>query len=1051
MEYCPQQQGTGVYMQKKIDRHLYLCRYIYSAFWISAAIFVFVCMGRNIWPFGDRTILKVDLFHQYAPYIEEVRCRILAGKSLVYSWETGMGKDFIAQTAYYAASPLNILIFLFPEKMISEMIAFLIMLKISLSSASFTYYLREHFRRNDLSILIFGLLYGFCAFVTCYYWNIMWLDTVALFPLTALGCEKLIRENKSTLYYAALTMTMVVNFYLAVLVCRLITLYAAVTAIINAPDDGSDLIHYYVRTAVRFIIVSVLCALTAMIILAPVASALRETEVSSSSFPPFYMYPNVWQLVSAHFLGARDAVLARNEDMPNVYTGLLTLALLPLYYCSRTVSRLEKALYSSLLGIMLLCSCFSTLDYMIHGFHFPANLPHRFTFVYSFLLLCMAYRGGAEYLFPRRKSINNKVMETASSAETETGVTPQAADAARPAPGPLRAVYISAAAAVAVICFYELIIAPAVIDIDHVLSWTDILLNILLIGVYLAIMTCVFLNRESPGDKWYQRTVSRHVLPILFVLVIVECLFSFYQNMYDTGDRENYIARMDSTAAAMDYMEEKEGGTFFRTDFRRFVTINEGSLYHFNGFSQFSSLAPGGICSLLQNLGVAAESNSFRYYDNSPLLDAIFRIRYCLNEDTGFPRADLDYKYKADRQEGNIAIGRNDRALPLGFMVSDRILDWNTSYSQPFDVQNDFLHLAAGVDGDIFTTLPPDLIQANNMEVYDVNEVGDVFSYSLYDPYDLTVEPSVHAEFVADRDQYLCLYVDASNAERFIFEAGDKKEDRELSAGRSTINVGFVSAGERIKADFLLTRRGEFDQSYIPAGEIRIFAAGWNDEVFQRAFEKLNSEPLQISQFTDTEIHGTVSASQKGILFTSIPYTSGWTAYVDGKQEEKAGIGANGLIGVPVPEGTHEIMLKYKSPFLLPAFLCTLLGPILFILYRNKTTGGKTLLRKALRRKIRGGINTGKSAAGKKAAGRNTKDVKKTSGITAGSAAGKNMAGRNTQGGKKKSGIMAGGIRPNRTIRNRLMAGKKRAVVKAKVGKETVRKETARKENKGRS
>ena len=186
-------------------------------------------------------------------------------------------------------------------------------------------------------------------------------------------------------------------------------------------------------------------------------------------------------------------------------------------------------------------------------------------------------------------------------------------------------------------------------------------------------------------------------------------------------------------------------------------------------------------------------------------------------------------------------------------------------------------------------------------------------------------------------------------------------------------------------------------------------------------------------------------------MFTSIPYTSGWTAYVDGKQEEKAGIGANGLIGVPVPEGTHEIMLKYKSPFLLPAFLCTLLGPILFILYRNKTTGGKTLLRKALRRKIRGGINTGKSAAGKKAAGRNTKDVKKTSGITAGSAAGKIMAGRNTKGGKKKSGIMAGGIRPNRTIRNRLMAGKKRAVVKAKVGKETVRKETARKENKGRS
>ena len=1135
-------------MQKKIDRHLYLCRYIYSAFWISIAVFLFVCMGRNIWPFGDRTILKVDLFHQYAPYIEEVRCRILAGKSLVYSWETGMGKDFIAQTAYYAASPLNILIFLFPEKMISEMIAFLIMLKISLSSASFTYYLREHFRRNDLSILIFGLLYGFCAFVTCYYWNIMWLDTVALFPLTALGCEKLIRENKITLYYAALTLTMVVNFYLAVLVCLLITMYAAVTALINEPGDGSARIHYYAQTAVRFIIVSILCALTAMIILAPVASALRETEVSSSSFPPFYMYPNIWQLVSAHFLGARDAVLARNEDMPNVYTGVLTLVLLPLYYCSSRVSRREKALYSSLLGIMLVCSCFSTLDYMIHGFHFPANLPHRFTFVYSFILLSMAYRGGAEYLFPRRKRKRSKDVSAASSApavpaeptavkaaevtgisafdsafgsafgsaenatvynaastnaastntaardtsaDRESSVSEQAAnyvpvynaeannlaaDAdgpdclpqarealygetteagesfsavfARPELGPLRVVYISAAAAIAVIFLYELFIAPAVIDIDHVLSWNDLFLNILMIAAYLAILTSVFVYRERPGDEWHQRTVSRYALPLLLVLVIGECLFSFYTNMYDTGDREDYIARMDSTAAAMGYLDEKEQGQFFRTDFRRFVTINEGSLYHFNGFSQFSSLAPGGICSLLQNLGVAAESNSFRYYDNSPLLDAIFRIRYCLTDDTGFSNADLAYKYKFDRQEGNIAIGRNDRALPLGFMVSDHILDWNTWDSQPFDVQNDFVHLAAGVDENIFTTLPPDLIQANNMEVYDVNEVGDVFSYSLYDPYDLSVEPSVHAEFVADKDQYLSLYVDAANAERFIFETGDRKEDRELSAGRSTINVGFVTAGERIKADFLLTRRGEFDQSYIPAGEIRIFAAGWNDQVFQRAFDKMNSEPLQISEFTDTRIHGTVNASEKGILFTSIPYTSGWSAYVDGKRTEKAGIGANGLIGIPVSQGSHDIVLEYKSPFLLPAFICTLLGPLLFFLYWKKTTGWKMK-----ERKTKGRINTGILAAGRFMAGRKATGVTKTSGIMSGEKkagrkaadvnkrsgirSGKKRAGRKAAGVTKTSGIMSGRKKADWKTRSRLMPDKISTGRKTKGRKET--------------
>ena len=367
---------------KGFTGHLYRCRFIYAAFLAAAAVFIIVCIAREIYPFGTQSVLKIDLYHQYAPYLEEFRSRILSGKSLIYSWETGLGKDFIAQTAYYTTSPLNLLVLLFPGR-------------------SFAYYLREHFSRNDVSLVIFGLMYAYCSFVTCYYWNFMWLDVVALFPLTALGCEKLILEKKCTLYYIALTMTMIVNFYLSVLVCILITMYAVVIAFTKdrvfwlklSAEGVSSVRPVLLKAAVRFILVSVLCAMTAMIILAPVAAALRETQVSDASFPEFWIYENVWQLLSAHFLGARDAVLARNEDMPNVYCGVLTMVLLPLYYSSRKIPRAEKILYSSFLGLMLLCSCVSTLDFMIHGLHFPANLPHRFTFVYSFILLFMAYRG----------------------------------------------------------------------------------------------------------------------------------------------------------------------------------------------------------------------------------------------------------------------------------------------------------------------------------------------------------------------------------------------------------------------------------------------------------------------------------------------------------------------------------------------------------------------------------------------------------------------------------------------------------------------------------
>ena len=906
---------------KGFTGHLYRCRFIYAAFLAAAAVFIIVCIAREIYPFGTQSVLKIDLYHQYAPYLEEFRSRILSGKSLIYSWETGLGKDFIAQTAYYTTSPLNLLVLLFPGRMISEAVAFLIMLKISLSSASFAYYLREHFSRNDVSLVIFGLMYAYCSFVTCYYWNFMWLDVVALFPLTALGCEKLILEKKCTLYYIALTMTMIVNFYLSVLVCILITMYAVVIAFTKdrafwlklSAEGVSSVRPVLLKAAVRFILVSVLCAMTAMIILAPVAAALRETQVSDASFPEFWIYDNFWQLLSAHFLGARDAVLARNEDMPNVYCGVLTMVLLPLYYSSRKIPRAEKILYSSFLGLMLLCSCVSTLDFMIHGLHFPANLPHRFSFVYSFILLFMAYRG-----FCTARKGRTGLRRTVS----------------------LMWVYAAAAFYMAVLFVFEYFIAPAVKYIDRVLSGTDLLINLFVIVFYLLLFTWAFRRKKSVPI----------LLTVLLVCVVLETSWSMYENLKDSGDREEYIAWMDDTERAMQVIKAAENknegmelgdSPFFRTEFRRGQTINDGALYHYNGFSHFSSLCPGGICTLMEHLGVPAAGNSFIYYDTSPLIDAVFDVRYVLSRGEEFPEEDLTWKLTPFRRTGSVYSAKNERVLPIGFMAGEDILDWETIDSEPFEVQNDFVHRAAGTDKDVFRKILPEAITAHNMEVEDVNEVGDEFNYYLEDPFDLASIPWVHAEFIMDRDQFVTLYVDAANAAHVDCSFGDMEESWSLSSGRGVFQIGNMKEGEVLAVDFRLTDRGEFEPSYRGYGEISVFAAGWDDEAFQEAYDRLSRQTLQVESFKDTEIRGRVTAKEDEILFTSIPYTAGWKAFVDGKAAEVIGLGDNGVVGVAVPTGSHEVTLSYRSPLLLPAAFCSLLGLVLFLIYRRCLNTGQ--------------------------------------------------------------------------------------------------------------
>ncbi len=52
-----------------------------------AVLLIFALMG--MYPAGTKTMLTVDLYHQYMPFIYELRAKILGGRSLFYSWNGG--------------------------------------------------------------------------------------------------------------------------------------------------------------------------------------------------------------------------------------------------------------------------------------------------------------------------------------------------------------------------------------------------------------------------------------------------------------------------------------------------------------------------------------------------------------------------------------------------------------------------------------------------------------------------------------------------------------------------------------------------------------------------------------------------------------------------------------------------------------------------------------------------------------------------------------------------------------------------------------------------
>jgi len=1022
------------FLKRKFEEN----KFVWGAFFLAAAVMLAAYIFLGYYPIGNDIILRVDMYHQYGPFHEELRDRLVNGRSFLYSWEGGLGKDFISQFAYYTASPLSFLMVFFPQENMPEAMALFVLLKVAFSASFFAFYLKKKFGRDDITIVIFALMYSSMAFITSYYWNVMWLDAVALFPLVVLGIEGLVKDKKYKMYCISLTLVILVNFYIAFLVCVFAALYFLVYLFSKYSWKKEK--RVIMDRFVRFAVLSVIAGGISMILTIPTAVALSHTQASDSSFPSLTVYDNVYQLITNHFVGARPVVLARNEDLPNVYSGLLTVMLIPLYYLNKNIKLKEKVLYSLFLLFMLLCSCVNTLDFLIHGFHFPSNLPHRFTFIYSFTLIMMAYKA----------FINIRAVKK------------------------INPYYIFLCVLGAIILITEFLIVPANKEVERVLENYDFVIIAVLGAFYLTLILQIFNGKK------------RDIRPVagLALIVFAECVFSTATGIAYTGktSRDSYVKYIDGVERAIDRLNEKDGNDFNRMEMHRFVTINEGALYHFKGFSLFSSLAYGNTSKLMERLGIAATSNSYRLYDPTPLIDSMFNIKYIvkrantitdlyydtepvpffmgtdeeaetlekikaylrektgsddlnrISEFTGDEKTEVDNKLKEiagaesvsaiaginpESSDDYIHIYENPYVLPLGFVVNGNdkaatfesiknkyalraedigtdtgrlsefvnglmadinqyielksagsfgIEDWITDDDNPFDVQNDFVFSATDINEKILNDLPLTGISVNNVSengkqvdliklrykdeenktvATDIKSYLKDFGVKNINEYELTrpeifspnYSPKITYTIDVNKTGRTFLYIDAGNAKKgeYTIIKPDGQKDtppsRELSTGRSLIDAGYVDEGSKITVNLELTKKGEYEKTYRKSGTIKIYAANFREDVFKKAYEQLSKTPMVISEYGDDFINAKVETDRSGFLYTSIPYDDGWTVKVDGVYAEKVAFANEGLLGLYIPQGSHDIEFSYYPIGFNAGILITVVSVMLLFVY----------------------------------------------------------------------------------------------------------------------
>ncbi len=143
-----------------------------------------------------------------------------------FTYNVGIGSNFAVLTGYYMASPVNLILYLVPERSLMEYIAVVIWLKISLCGFTSYYYFENKSEKNGFFALFFSLFYAFSGYMAAYYYNIMWLDSIVLAPIIVLGLEKLIKEGKTTCYLWSLALALFSNFYIGYMICLYLVLYS---------------------------------------------------------------------------------------------------------------------------------------------------------------------------------------------------------------------------------------------------------------------------------------------------------------------------------------------------------------------------------------------------------------------------------------------------------------------------------------------------------------------------------------------------------------------------------------------------------------------------------------------------------------------------------------------------------------------------------------------------------------------------------------------------------------------------------------------------------
>lgn len=852
---------------KKLKSMLKDNKYVLTSGGIALFIILLVYFCYEIIPFGDSIIYRMDLYHQYGPLFSELYDRLTSGESLIYSWNSGLGGSFLGNFFNYLSSPISFIVLLFGHNNTFEAVAAMIAIKAVLSAMSMAYYLKKSQNANGFSIAAFGIMYAFCGYFVAYYWNVMWIDAMYILPFIVLGIEKIIDSGKCKAYIISLALAIYSNYYIGFMLCIfscLYFIYYYVCSNSKIKENKKFLVKErkvfkklsnscFLNSGIRFALSSLAVGGILLFMLVPLACILNSSSATADTNPTeFQSYFDIFDFLANHLAGLEPTIRSSGEDvLPNVYCGMLTVLLIPLYLFSKKISSTEKIASIGLLALMYFSFNINYLNFAWHGFHFPNDLPYRQSFIYSFLLLIIAFKALKHIDEYNKKQI--------------------------------------LAVGIGVIAFVVLVQKFGSKNVDDFTIFVTIATTVL--------MTIVLGLIVSKKAQVFALSI------MLVCSVATEIIVANTDHYVANQSKESFASDYDEFKAVQNKVSESDNSLFYREELSNTRARMDPCWYDYNGVSIFSSMAYEKTSNFQKDFGLYGNKiNSYTYNPQTPVYNALFGLKYIYDK-SDYIGENTYYSLKETGELFNAY--ENNYSLNLAFPVTNEVENFDASlYHNPVDAQEELFRLATGIDGVYNRITDYEIIYGNILSIdhfsiiegtFPLNKISDEYSGSI--TIDITAKDASNI--------YVYVYSRSLDTVTILSSS---------YTNTMSVNDGYILDLGSHKPNDIITIELPLEDD-VSSASVDFVAFTVDHEKFVEGYNKLKEGQLEYTEFDDTTFKGNFVADKDEILFTSIPYDKSWNVYIDGNPVNESDIFAisGGLLGVNVTEGKHDITFVYKA------------------------------------------------------------------------------------------------------------------------------------------